>query len=127
MESLARLAWIGIGGAVGSVLRYLLAGWVQRDVVGFPLGTLAVNVLGCAVIGYLSESFLESSISPTYRTAILVGLLGGFTTFSAFSLETLKLGELRQYGLAIANVIGSLTLCLSAAWAGQRIARWMVR
>ncbi len=65
-------------------------------------------------------------MDPRVRTAILVGLLGGFTTFSTFSLDTLKLAESRAYGLAMLNIIGSVVTCVAAAWFGQRVAKWWV-
>ena len=84
---------IALGGAAGSVLRYLLHGWLQRAAgIRFPLGTLAVNVLGCLLIGCLAALFLaHSQIREEYRLGLTVGVLGGFTTFSTFSLETFKL------------------------------------
>ena len=125
-EAISRVLWVGVGGAAGSMLRYTLAGWVQRTIVLFPIGTLVVNVAGCLAIGFLSERLTVSTLDPVYRTAILVGLLGGFTTFSTFSLDTLKLAEDRQIGLAVVNILASVTTCLLAAWAGQRIARWVL-
>lgn len=123
-EWATRLVWVGAGGAIGSMLRYLLSGAVQRSILAFPLGTLVVNVSGCLAIGFLSERFAESSIDPVWRTAILIGVLGGYTTFSSFSLETLRLAEARQYELALLNALGSVMSCLAAVWAGQRLAKW---
>ena len=123
-ESIARITFIAAGGAIGSVLRYVLGGVVQQSVVLFPIGTLAVNVAGCLAIGVLAELFTESSLDPLYRTAVLVGVLGGFTTFSTFSLDTLKLAENRQYGLAAMNVALSLCACLAATFVGQRLGKW---
>lgn len=86
---MTRLALIFLGSGVGSVLRYLLAGSVHRYAKGsFPLGTLAVNLLGCALIGLLAGLFTGPwLIREDYRIAILVGALGGFTTFSIFAFE----------------------------------------
>ena len=123
-EWASRVLWIGVGGAVGSVLRYALAGAVQRSVIAFPIGTLVVNVTGCLAIGFLGERFAQSNVDPVFRTAILIGVLGGFTTFSTFSLDTLKLAESRQYDLALLNILGSVMSCLVAVWAGQQAARW---
>lgn len=125
-ESVSRILFVGAGGAVGSMLRYVLAGVVQRTTSLFPIGTVAVNVGGCFLIGILSERLAEANIDPIYRTAILVGLLGGFTTFSTFSLDTLKLAEDGQLGLALVNVGGTVTLCLGACWTGLRLAKWWV-
>jgi len=121
-----RVMAVGLGGALGSMLRYVLAGAVQRSIVSFPVGTLSVNILGCLAIGFLSERMTDAAIDPVYRIGVLVGVLGGFTTFSAFSLDTLKLAEDRQYLLAALNVAASVGSCLAAAWAGQRLAKWWV-
>ena len=77
-------------------------------------------------IGFLSERLTDASVDPLYRTGILIGVLGGFTTFSSFSLETLKLAEDRQFALALSNIVASVVTCLIAAWAGAKFARWMV-
>ena len=121
-----RIIWIGAGGAVGSALRYVLAGWVQRGVFAFPVGTLFVNVAGCFAIGFLSTRFETAIVDPHLRSAILVGTLGGFTTFSTFSLETLRLVDERQFLLAGLNAVGTLVACLLAVWAGRILARGMV-
>jgi CrcB protein len=109
------------------VLRYLLQGWVQRAAnVLFPAGTLVVNVLGCFLIGVLAAAFAGPVlIREEYRVGLMVGVLGGFTTFSAFGLETFHLANDRQFALAAANVVGSCVLGLAASWIGYRLAeRW---
>ena len=121
-----RVAWVALGGAVGSVLRYVLAGVVQGGLMSFPLGTLFVNALGCLAIGFLSERFIAVAVGREIQLAVLVGLLGGFTTFSTFSLETLRLAESRQFVWMSVNIIGTLVGCLAAVWIGQRLAKWMV-
>ena len=123
---LFRVLAVGIGGAVGSVLRYVLAGLVQRSVVSFPLGTICVNVLGCLAIGFLGERMTGAAVDPVYRVGVLIGVLGGFTTFSTFAFESLKLAEEREYGLAALNIAASVASCLAAAWVGQRLAKWWV-
>jgi len=123
-ESVTRILFVGAGGAAGSIARYLLAGLAQRGATTFPIGTMTVNVIGCLLIGLLSERFADATVDPAYRTAILVGVLGGFTTFSTFSLETLKLVEDRQFLPALFNVLITVTLCLAGCWAGQRLAKW---
>jgi len=123
------LKWLLIasGGALGSVLRYLLQGWVQRAFGGlFPLGTLAVNVLGCLVLGAMAGFFAGPQlVREEYRVGLTVGVLGGFTTFSTFGLESFNLiggGELR---LALLNVLLSCGAGLAAVWIGYRLAeRW---
>ena len=123
---LSRLLWVGLGGGVGSMLRYALAGLVQRGFASFPTGTLAVNVIGCVTIGFLHVRLTDAPIDPHLRTAILTGVLGGFTTFSTFSLETMKLAEDQEWGLAGANVLVSVSTCLAAAWIGLQLGRWLV-
>lgn len=117
--------WIGIGGALGSMLRFALAAGVQRLVGAekFPAGTMLVNVLGCMAIGFLSVRLEGSSVSQVHRLALTVGVLGGFTTFSSFSLNTMQLVFERQYMLAVWNVVGSVVLCLLGCWLGFRLAR----
>ena len=123
-ELASRIFWVGIGGALGSVLRYGLAGLSQRFFVSFPFGTLVVNVTGCLAIGFVSERFVAWNADPVLRAAVVVGVLGGFTTFSTFSLDTLDLASERQYGLAGLNVLASVATCLVAVWFGQRVAHW---
>lgn len=117
---------VGLGGFAGSALRYLLGGWVQRvaPVAGFPAGTLAVNLLGCLAIGVLAGLVeLRHGLGPSVRLFLLVGLLGGFTTFSSFAWETLELARSAALPLALANVALQVTLGLAAAWAGLAVTR----
>src|SRR5206468_2025443 len=93
--------WIAVGGALGTVFRYLIGGPITALVAGrFPLGTLVINVLGSFAIGLFSRSFLHSQATPELRAALTVGLCGGFTTFSTFSLETFGLLEGGLYARA---------------------------
>jgi CrcB protein len=121
---MTKLLFIAGGGALGSVLRYLVAGWGQRLTPGvFPLGTLLVNVTGCLLIGYLGTLFAGPAVvREEYRLALLIGLLGGFTTFSTFGYETWALLSDREWGLAGANVLLSNVLGLGAVWLGHRLA-----
>jgi CrcB protein len=112
---------IGIGGAMGSILRYTLSGWVLKwEFWGsFPGGTLAVNVIGCAAVGLLggiSES--RGVFGPSTRLFVFIGLLGGFTTFSTFSYETLTLIRAGEIAKAALNAGANLFLCLSGTWIG---------
>lgn len=115
---------IFLGAGVGGVCRALLGPWVQSvSGTGFPLGTLVVNVSGCFAAGFLAAMFAgHVPVRAEYREAILVGVLGGFTTFSAFARETMVLGEERRAALAAANVVLSVALGLIGAWAGARLA-----
>jgi CrcB protein len=111
---------IAAGGAVGALLRF----WVSNGIyalVGrtFPYGTLAVNVLGSLLMGLLYVLLLDKlALGPQWRAALLVGLLGAFTTFSTFSIETLNLVEEGEAIKALLNVLLSVSLCLVAAWIG---------
>jgi CrcB protein len=118
------LFWIAIGGATGSVLRYLAGGFVQRmGGAAFPLGTLAVNITGCFVIGALSQHFMNTQAHPQLRAALITGFCGGYTTFSAFGLETTGLIEGGEYGKAAAYIVLSVTVSLLATFAGMAAVR----
>jgi CrcB protein len=117
-----KLLWVGIGGFIGSVLRYLVAGWAQETSrsVSFPYGTLAVNLIGCLVIGALSYlADARGLLHAEVRLFLLVGVLGGFTTFSAFGLETMNLLRDGQVLVASINVGANVVLCMLAVWAGR--------
>lgn len=123
--TLNQILAIAAGGAVGSVLRYGLSTWVHSFAGrGFPYGTLAVNVLGCLVMGFLFVLLVERvSDSAVWRAALLIGVLGGFTTFSSFSIETFNLIEDGLWFKAMLNAAGSLVLCVGATWIGVVAAR----
>lgn len=119
-----RILLVGIGGAVGSVLRYLVSGWVQNasGSVSFPFGTLAVNVSGCFVIGILSYlADARGLLTPELRALFVIGVLGGFTTFSSFGNETMALARDGEMGYAFANIALSLILGLGAVYAGRML------
>jgi CrcB protein len=131
------LKWllIAAGGACGTMLRYLLQGWVQRATGGwaqrlvgetFPMGTLVVNVLGCLAIGLLSGFFAGPQlVREEYRIGLTVGILGGFTTFSTFGLESFNLANDGEFRLASLNIVLSCGIGFAAVWFGYRIAeRW---
>lgn len=116
---------IAAGGAVGSLLRFWMSNWVHSFADrSFPYGTLVVNVLGCLLMGFLFVLFIDRlSDNPILRAGILIGVLGGFTTFSAFSIETLNLIEQGAWTKAAANMSGSLLLCVGATWIGVLLGR----
>lgn len=116
---------IALGGAVGAVLRFLVATSVQRLVgPAFPLGTLTVNVLGSLIMGLLFVLLVERAVvGPEWRAALLVGVLGAFTTFSTFSMETFNLlGEGRVLAATV-NMVASVAACLTAVWLGVGLGR----
>jgi CrcB protein len=123
--------WVAIGGALGSVGRYGCSGLALRWFgLGFPYGTLFVNVAGSFVIGVLGTLALdgERSLSTTdVRAFLIVGILGGFTTFSSFSFETLNLARTGNLSGAAMNVVLSLVLCLGAVWLGYASAAAFTR
>jgi fluoride exporter len=116
---------IGGFGAAGALLRF----WLSTAVYGvfgraFPYGTLTVNILGCLAMGVLYVLLVErASMGPEWRAALLIGLLGGFTTFSTFTIETFSLVEQGLWLRAAANVALSVVTCLFATWAGVTAAR----
>ena len=116
---------IGIGGAIGSLLRFWMSTWVHSFAGrGFPYGTLTVNVLGCLVMGVLFVVLTERlSDNVVLRAGLLIGVLGGFTTFSSFSIETFNLMEQGAHLKALANMALSLVLCVGGTWLGVIIGR----
>ena len=123
-----KLLLIAIGGGVGSVLRYLLAQWCQvlfssSTLTPFPLGTLLVNTFGSFALGFLAYSLPGVLwLPPQYRVAILVGLLGGFTTFSTYAFETFSYINDGQLGVAGLNFVLNNGLALVTALIGFRLA-----
>jgi CrcB protein len=119
------LIGIAVGGGIGSVLRYTLSMSIGRwSGQGFPWGTLAVNAAGCCAIGFLAWAFAGPWAGrDEWRATIVVGLLGGFTTFSAFSWESLRLAQTGHWGAAAGYVLATNALCLAGAWLGARAAQ----
>lgn len=117
---------VGVGGFIGAVSRYLLGGWVHTvlDKPGFPIGTLIVNALGCFLIGFIGEVLeVRQLFTLQLRCFLFVGLLGGFTTFSAFSYETLALMRSDQMSTALLNIFLQLVLCISFVILGYLLAK----
>jgi len=116
---------VAVGGALGSLLRF----WMSTGVYallgrGFPYGTLAVNVLGCLLMGFLFVLFLDRfSTNGVLRAGMLIGVLGGFTTFSAFSMETVNLIEEGAQLKAALNIFLNVLACLGATWLGVLVGR----
>jgi len=120
-----QILYIGIFGGLGCVTRYLASGWVYA-LAGraLPYGTLAVNVVGSLLLGLLVEGSLRSTLlSPELRIGLTVGFMGGFTTFSTFSYETVRLLEEGSFFAAGANVLLNLFVCVLAAALGIFLAR----
>lgn len=112
---------VGAGGFVGAVLRFLISGWVQKlSPVLFPVGTLAVNVLGSFIIGFLALYF-EEVIAPHQKALLVTGMLGALTTFSTFSLETVTILQGGLWGRAAGNVTLNVLLCITATMLGMML------
>jgi CrcB protein len=123
----ATYAWVALGGAIGSMARFWM-GMAVAELVGarFPWGTLLINVLGSFVIGWfdvLTGEFGRWAVPADARVFVLVGICGGFTTFSSFSLQTMQLMQGGEALRAGAYVVGSVVLCLVSVWAGMTLAR----
>ena len=117
---------VGAGGFVGSALRFVISGWTQRLAAtgGFPFGTLAVNVLGCLLIGLLGGlAEYRQVLEPWQRLFLMIGVLGGFTTFSTFAYETLALAQDAELLKAVANTLLQVVVGFAAAFVGIIVAR----
>ena len=122
---MGKLFLAGIGGFIGSTLRYAVTGYAQQlsRSIDFPYGTLAVNLIGCFLIGFLSQlAETRGVFTAESRTFVFIGILGGFTTFSAFGNETMNLWRDGQNALAMANVAANVVLGLGAVWVSRALA-----
>jgi CrcB protein len=123
---------IAVGGALGAVSRYGVAGLVQGMLRGrpgeaFPWGTLLINVSGCFAMGLLAPVLLERSVlRPEFRMAILVGFLGAYTTWSTFSYETLRFVSAGDWRRGLGYAVGTNAGCFLAVWAAYRITEWFL-
>ena len=129
MQLLMQYVVIGLGGALGSMARFGLGSLIDTNVQKtgqiFPWGTIIVNITGCFVIGFIftiSASEGRIILSSLARNFIMIGILGGYTTFSSFSLQTLTLAQDGQWWGAAANVLLSVVLCLAGVWLGAMLA-----
>ena len=123
---LVECAWVGAGGMVGSILRFAIHTLIQRQAGpdGFPWGTLAVNGIGCLAIGMLAGwSGARDVVGDATRLFLVIGLFGGFTTFSTFGIDTFDLLHAGSYGAAAANVLAQVGVSLAAVGAGFAIGR----
>ncbi len=119
-----KILLVGLGGFVGSVLRYLTSGYIQQvtNSVVFPYGTLVVNLIGCFVIGFLSQlADTRGVFTPESRAFIFVGVLGGFTTFSTFSNESVNLFRDGETFFALINAGMHFAFGLGAVWLGRTV------
>jgi CrcB protein len=119
------ILFVGVGGFIGSTLRYLVGGWAQSlsKSLDFPYGTLTVNLIGCFVIGFLGELAETRGIfTSETRLLVFIGLLGGFTTFSSFGNDTLNLARSGQMVNALTNVAVNVVFGLLLVWLGRTVA-----
>jgi len=118
---------IAAGGALGAVMRWYVAGFIQRlSGSAFPWGTLAVNVVGSFLLGFLFVWMLERvTVGELARLAVTVGFLGAFTTFSTFSLETARMLQEGAFSMALGNVLAQVLVCVTLAWLGMQLARML--
>lgn len=127
---MTNLLLVGAGGFLGAAARYLLGGWIlHHTMMGkFPWSTFAVNVLGCLAIGALSAVAERFNVTgPGFRLFLFTGLLGGFTTFSAFGFETFFLLRRGEWPIAALYAAASVMVCIFAVWAGFRAVHLVAR
>jgi fluoride exporter len=123
----ARLLWICLGGAVGTGARHLLGGWMHARLGdAFPWGTMSINALGSFLLALLMHVGLATNMNATLRAALAVGVLGGFTTYSTFNYDTLKLAQSGAWLWAAAHAAGTVALCLVAGVLGFAAGRALV-
>lgn len=122
-----RFLWICLAGAAGTGARYVVALWAaQRFGSAFPFGTLFVNLLGCFAIAAVMHASLTLSWSPTFRSAITIGFIGGMTTYSSFNHETSRLLEEGAIGAAALNALLTIFGAFAAGWLGMLSARHLL-
>jgi CrcB protein len=119
-------AWIAVGSALGGMARYWIGGLIdQRIGETFPWGTMVVNITGCLVIGFVATLTAPDGrllMNPSHRSFVMIGLCGGYTTYSSFGLQTLNLARNSEWLRAGGYVLLTTVLCLAAVWAGHVLA-----
>lgn len=123
---LPQLLWVGLGGFLGSIARFVMAGIFNRfsPMLGFPIGTLTVNMFGCFLIGLLyGLAETRSLLGPDIRIFLFIGVLGGFTTYSTFGFESLELLKDGAMLKASANILLHVFVGLAAVWLGDTLGR----
>jgi fluoride exporter len=122
-----RFIWICLAGAAGTATRYLIALWAaQRFGTAFPFGTLIVNLVGCFAIAAVMHAAGTLSWSPTVRSAITIGFIGGLTTYSSFNYETTRLIEEGAVSAAAVNAVATILGAFAAGWLGLLCARYLI-
>ena len=130
MSSIYSVLFVALGGALGSVFRYMLGTWTQAasKSIDFPYGTLTVNLIGCFVIGFLAQlAETRGAFTPESRAFVFIGILGGFTTFSSFGNDTINLLRGGETVNALANVGANVIFGLILVWLGRTVAYWIWR
>jgi CrcB protein len=130
MPSLLSVLYVALGGAIGSVSRYLVGTWAQTtsQSIDFPYGTLTVNLIGCFVIGFLSQLVESRGVfTPETRGFVFIGVLGGFTTFSSFGNDSINLLRDSETFNALANVGANVIFGLILVYLGRATAYWIWR
>ena len=119
-----KLVLIGLAGMLGTLCRYGLSTWVeQRAPSQFPYGTVVINLAGCLVAGLLFPLFEQAAVAPELRLVVFTGFLGGFTTFSAYGLQTVVLAHGGLLSIAVLNVLVSNAAGLALVWIGSSLSR----
>jgi CrcB protein len=130
MPSFYSVIFVALGGALGSVSRYLLGTWTQSfsKSLDFPYGTLTVNLIGCFLIGVFSQlAETRGAFTPESRAFVFMGILGGFTTFSSFGNDTMNLLRAGETVNALANIGANVLTGLALVWLGRMAAYWIWR
>ncbi|MFH1195507.1 MAG: fluoride efflux transporter CrcB [bacterium] len=125
---MVKLLYVGLGGFLGSVSRYLLSGFIHKlfDKSLFPIGTLTVNVIGCFLIGFLNGIGDSRQVfTPEFRLFVFIGVLGGFTTFSTFGYEVFTFAHDAQFFSSLLNIALHLILGLGAVWLGYSFSKFI--